>query len=131
MTRTVSRRCQGFIDISRHNPYSRGEIEVLRNIVYDELPKNFDSGYFYDLFRDIHSLCMQGVITDGLSFDETEGFGVASDTRLYKLNLLQYLLINNKRAFLFLTQVLFDRVPLYINDPKLALFAKWRLIINK
>jgi hypothetical protein len=131
MIKTVSRRCQGFIDISRHNPYSGEEIEILYGMLYDELSKNFDSSYIYDLFRDIHSLCMQGTITDGLSFDETEGFGIASDTHLYRLNFLQYLLINNKRVFLFLTQVPLDRVPLYINDPKLSLFAKWRLTINK
>jgi len=39
--------------------------------------------------------------------------------------------LRDKRLFLFLTQVPLDRVPIYINDPLLAPFARWRLAIAK
>jgi len=131
----VSERSKRYIELAKAVPYSAFELDALKDILYEMFLKELREGIgdvFQELYLDLTNYIRCGFITDTLDeshvqCEQTEYM----DTRYYELNYMQYLLINHRKVFLFLTHVPIDQVPLYLNDPKLEPFAKWRLTIAK
>lgn len=114
--------------------FSTEELIVLENLLktfYDinSTIEQFDIGY--TISGAIHECITTGYCYETYNEDEICDEGMTSDTRSVPLTLLQYLFINFKRVFFFIACVPIDRVPIYINDPLLEPFVKWRLTISK
>lgn len=126
----VSSRTKRLIVLADSMNYSREDLKVLYGILSDEFDKDTRNNYVYDLWEEIGSIYEKGHTVDSLTEEATEDGAMIGDTTYYKLDLPEYLLVNHRKVFLFLALVPFKNVPLYTNDPKLAVFARWRLITH-
>jgi hypothetical protein len=118
-------RLQGFIDLAKHNPYSNSELTVLLEILSGYFYRDCDNAVYAELYRDLHSLTVSGTIVEVVPGSTNE------DNKFVDLNFMQYLLVNYSKAFLFITLVTLENVPLYLSDSLLAPFANWRLSISR
>jgi hypothetical protein len=113
--------------VAEKSPYSDKELSTLRETLFQEYAlTNFTNS---DLFEITTST--DNEIVDTLDASHLENPGPLEDARIYILTFLQYLLINYRKIFVFLTQVPIDKVPLYLNKPTIKAFARWRLTIAK
>lgn len=134
MNTKLSVRTKKYMEISDSIEFSKEEMLVLGNLLDIEWSSSiskmdFDTSFF--IAEAIHECVKDGYCSDTYNVNETDGDGMTSNTRSVPLTFMQYLLVNFKRVFFFIVLVPISRVPLYINDPTLALFARWRLTIAK
>ena len=123
-----------YLKVATNVTFSVEELKLLKEPlealwISEDSGDNFDACFHISCA--IHECITQGHCYDTYNVDETEGKGITSDTRSVPLTIMQYLLINFKRVFFFIALVPLSNVPLYINDPSLELFARWRLTIAK
>jgi len=129
----LSTRAQRFIAIAKSTQYTKKEYERLRGILLQGLV-NYDPNVSIETYDSLCEYLDDGHVTDSLDSAHVDSPEAYDDTRYYEITFLEHLLVGDlrdKRLFLFLTQVPLDRVPIYINDPLLAPFARWRLAIAK
>jgi hypothetical protein len=124
-----------YLNIAYNITFTEKELEVLKNIMDTVIISDYSGEEDFDMCFSIggaiHECSTQGYCYETYNVDETDGDGMISDTRSVPLTFMQYLLVNFKRVFLFIALVPLSRVPLYLNDPVLSLFARWRLTIAK
>lgn len=120
MRATVTKREQRLIDLTKIVSYTKQELRLLQNLANGQ-----DCNLWSDMF-DFTSNKFTGI-------DVLDDEDVEYDIAHKELNFLQFMLLqrNYRRAFLFLTQVPLKRVPGYITDPRLKVFAEWRMVIQK
>jgi hypothetical protein len=135
MNNKLTARYKKYLVIANSIEFNKEELKLLGDILESKWSNpDFNSPLFDVLFsigdalRDCNKY---GHCYETYNEDETEGAGVISDTRSVPLTFMQYLLINFKKVFFFITFVPLNQVPRYINDPYLAPFAKWRLTIAR
>jgi hypothetical protein len=125
MGRKISQRLTRCMEIAKTVPYTKEEFSILQQIIDGLFYAEGGSEYYAELSRDIYTISQDGSITETVpgSDDDMGGYG--------SLNLMQYLLVNYRRVFLFLTRVPSENVLLYVNDPILDPFVRWRLTIAR
>jgi len=120
------KRSEKLIELSKSVPYSKEELKLLSNMVYDV---SINDSILNDDFYEIYNCINDNISGKGYAIDRD------SDSEEYSpdkpLNILQFLLVYFKKISLFLTCVSLENVPLYINDSQLKAFVQWRLLINK
>jgi len=128
----LSSRIKKYIEIAKKDIYTPDEYNILLGIL-KSIIQTGDLA-IYNVHEALDDYLRQGYSEDSLDAHYTNSPEAYDDTRYYKLSFLQYVLtgsLGDKKIFIFLTQVPLCRVPLYINDPLLAPFAKWRLTIAR
>lgn len=121
------KRYEKAIELSKSVPYSKEELKILHGLLNYKL---IHLNQFYD--DDLSEIisCIDGTLSGkGYSIDREQDSEELAHFK--ELNFLQFLLVYFKRIFFFLMYVSSEKVPLYINDHQLGVFAEWRLCINK
>lgn len=98
-------------------PYTVNDLYVLKSIVQTETY----SGYRF------HIEVLEK-IKEELRERELSGYFILDTIRDW---VMHHKFSNTKEIISFLFYTKLDKVPLFINDPNLKLFAKWRLKIGK
>jgi hypothetical protein len=136
MTKELTLRYKRCLAIATTMKFTEDEINLLKNMISEILAQEKylefeDWDRYYEIDSALYDLTKAGHCTETFNEDETLGAGVTSSTEYVPLTFTQFLLVNFRRIFLFIASVPLDRVPLYLNDPRLEPFAKWRLTIAK
>ena len=135
MKKNITPRMAEYLTLAKSITFDKKELTILRDIIKAIVLSETEGGDLWEPFQDmydaLHSCLKNGSYHDTYNEDESCDEGVTSDTRYVDLNFLQYALVNCKRVFFFIALVPIARVPIYMNDPILEPFVKWRLTIAK
>jgi hypothetical protein len=129
----LSARIQRYMKTAKGSLYTVEEYAGLKRLLWTGLVQD-SPDVSVETFDALCEYLKDGHVTDSLDSAHVDSPDAYDDTRYYKITFLEHLLVgdrNDHRLFFFLTQVPLDQVPRYINDPVLALFARWRLMISK
>lgn len=118
----LSKRKQALVEMAKTVPYSAEELKLLHSLVR--------SSCTYDLISPPKEEEVYQGVEDALRWNQNDG-GIWVLDHNNKLNLMQYILVEFPKVFIFLTMVPLNQVSLYLWKPGIAPFAEWRTRIGK
>lgn len=117
----ISERKQYLVERAKTVPYSVEELKLLQNLIR--------SSCTFDVIAPPKEEEVYTGVLDALRWNADDAGIWVRGKR--KINLMQYILVEFPKVFIFLTMVPLTRVSLYLWKPGIAPFAEWRTLISK